>query len=219
MGRGQLDPDVLAAMLIGYVLWYYAAIAIGNMSTVLVGEATTGTLEQMFMSPSPSWVLFIGRALSNLAVSTVYVGIVAIVLVVILGIRIPLNWQVLPVFALTIAGLFGVGFAVGAVTIIFKNVSALLTTAQVLLLFFNGTVLPINEFPAWLESFARAVPTSQGIVILRNITLDGESLITAWTSGALPYLVLHSSLLLSAGWLAFRVGERIAKRQGTLGQY
>ena len=219
MGRGQLDPEPLAAMLIGYLLWYYAAIALTSMSGNLGSEATTGTLEQIYMSPSPSWVLFIGRALSTLMVSTIYVGIVAVVLIPVLDIHIPLDWEILPVFAITMTGLFGMGFAVGGATIVFKNVTAVLGTMQVILLLFNGTVLPIEYFPGWLETVSRAVPTTQGVIILRNITLEGQSLSAAWSSGDLPYLVLHSLAFLSVGWLIFLVGERVAKRQGTLGQY
>ena len=40
MGRGQLDPEPLAAMLIGYLLWYYAAIALTIDPAIAVAVAT-----------------------------------------------------------------------------------------------------------------------------------------------------------------------------------
>lgn len=55
--------------------------------------------------------------------------------------------------------------------------------------------------------------------MLRRVVLDGESLATAWTDGGLAPLALHSLLLLAGGALVFAWCERVARRQGTLGQY
>ena len=53
MGRGRVDAGVLPSMLVGFVIWYYAFMAIVNMSSSLAIEAQTGTLEQTYMSPAP----------------------------------------------------------------------------------------------------------------------------------------------------------------------
>ena len=53
MGSGELESARLPSMLLGFLTWYYAAIAIGNMSFGLSEETTTGTLEQMYLSPNP----------------------------------------------------------------------------------------------------------------------------------------------------------------------
>ena len=53
MGRGRMDAAALPSMLVGFVVWYYAFMAILSMSTSLATEAQTGTLEQAYISPAP----------------------------------------------------------------------------------------------------------------------------------------------------------------------
>ncbi|MBN2306160.1 MAG: ABC transporter permease, partial [Anaerolineae bacterium] len=63
------------------------------------------------------------------------------------------------------------------------------------------------------------LPTTQGIIVLRRVLLDGESLADVWTDGALILLAVHSVVLFVVGLLVYATCERIAKRQGSLGQY
>jgi hypothetical protein len=61
MGDGELDPVQLAPALVGYVIWFYALIAISNMSWGLREETQTGTLEQLYLSPYPVWLPLLGQ--------------------------------------------------------------------------------------------------------------------------------------------------------------
>ena len=88
-----------------------------------------------------------------------------------------------------------------------------------LLLFLNGALLPVDQLHLWLEGFARTLPTTQGIIVLRNVVLDDQTLGAAWSDGSLPSLILHSALFLFTGWLVFKLAEGVAKRRGSLGQY
>lgn len=218
-GRGRLDPELLAPTLLGYLVWFYAASGITTMSRNLMEEAQTGTLEQMYMTPAPTTIIVLARSLSSLATSTVIVAVIGTSLALALDIRIPLRWEALPVFGLTMAGLFGLGFAVAGATLVFKQVDQLGNLVDSLLLYLSGALLPIHFLPAGLAAFSRTLPTTQGIIVLRRVVLDGQSLVSTWLDGGLPLLVLHSSLYLAVGWLVFKWCERIARRNGSLGQY
>ncbi|MYB49936.1 MAG: photosystem II protein Y, partial [Dehalococcoidia bacterium] len=87
------------------------------------------------------------------------------------------------------------------------------------LLFLNGSLLPVHHFPAWLETIAVFLPTTQGIIVLRKVVVDDMSLIAVWEDGSMVFLAVQSVLFLAAGWALFNVGERVAKQRGTLGQY
>ena len=87
------------------------------------------------------------------------------------------------------------------------------------LLFLNGALLPVHHFPGWLETIAVFLPTTQGIIVLRKVVVDGASLIAVWEDGSMVFLAVQSVLYLAVGWALFIVGERVAKRRGTLGQY
>jgi ABC-2 type transport system permease protein len=86
-------------------------------------------------------------------------------------------------------------------------------------MFLNGALLPVDKFPAWLALVARLLPGTQGIIVLRRVVLDDETLATVWRSGSLGWLALHSAVFFLFGWLVFRVCERHARQRGMLGQY
>jgi hypothetical protein len=63
------------------------------------------------------------------------------------------------------------------------------------------------------------LPTTQGIILLRSVILDGKPLGATWADGSLELLVLHSLFVFVLGWMVYRLCERVAKRKGSLGQY
>ena len=80
-------------------------------------------------------------------------------------------------------------------------------------------MLPVEHLPDWLESVSKWLPTTQGIIVMREIVLEGQSLGAVVTDGGLAILTAQSAIYLVAGWVIFKYSERIAKRRGTLGQY
>ena len=218
-GRGRLEPDTLAPTLLGYIIWFYAAIALGGMSRSLVEEAQTGTLEQMFMSPAPTPIIILARAASSFVVATLMLLLVVTSLVFTLNIHIPLRWEALPVFFLTLASLTGMGFMMAGAALVFKQVDQLTNLVENLLLFLGGTILPIHLLPEALGRFASILPTTHGIILLRQVTLEGMSLGQTWHDGVLAWLLINAAVYLTLGWAVFRLCERIAKARGSLGQY
>lgn len=219
LGGGQFNPQQLTALFIGYVVWLYARIVIMSTSGDLVGEAQAGTLEQMYMTPAPTEMLVLGRVLATLITTTLMVLTTAIALILILRINVPLRWEEVPVLLLTLAGLFGFSLMLGGATLVFKQTEALADLIQNALLFLTGSLLPVSRFPDWLATIARTLPITQGIDVLRNILLNGQSLSSAWANGSLVWLVIHSSLYLIVGWIIFKWCESIARKQGSLSHY
>jgi ABC-2 type transport system permease protein len=219
MGNGKLDAASLPSSLLGFVIWFYAAIAIGNMAWGLREEMQSGTLEQMYMSPAPASLITLGRTLATLVTSTVVVTLVAAPLMLLLKIHLPFSWNGLPIFALTMAGLYGFGFLVGGAVLIFKQVETLANMVSNMLLFLNGAFLPVDHLPRWLEVIARTLPSTQGIIVLRRVMLEGQTLAMVWHDGSLPWLILHSTLYFFGGLAVFALCERIARQRGSLGQY
>ena len=219
LGGGHLDPHQLASALVGYVVWFYARIIIMSASADLLGEAQAGTLEQTYMSPVSASLLLLGRMLALLISTTALVLLISGLLILLLGISLPLRWEGLPVFFLTLIGLFGFTLALSGAGLIFKQTDTLANLIQNMLLFLTGSLLPIERFPHWLAAISATLPITQGIIVLRQILFADESLSSAWQNGSLFWLVVHSALYLIAGLLVFQWCERIAKQMGTLGQY
>jgi ABC-2 type transport system permease protein len=219
MTGGQPSSAQLAPALLGYLIWFYAIAAISDMSWGLREETQTGTLEQMYMSPLPTGVLMLGRSAASLLVSTLMVTVVGSLLALILGVHLPITWAALPVFALTMIGLYGFAFVLAGATLVFKQVEALANMIQNLLLFLNGALLPVDRLPGWLEAIARTLPTTQGIIVLRQVVLDGRTLAQVWQEGSLVWLVVHTAFYFGVGWFFFKWCEKKAREQGVLGQY
>ena len=218
-GGGEIDSEMLPGSLLGFLVWYYAAFAISGMSGSLTDEASTGTLEQLYMSPVPTWLVFVGKVIATFLSGTALVAIVGVILWMILPVTLPLELAALLPFALTMVGLFGFGYAIGGLTLVYKQISSVRGLLTNVLLFLNGALLPVNHFPAWLETIAVFLPTTQGIIVLRKVVIDDMSLIAVWEDGSMLFLAVQSVLFLAAGWALFNVGERVAKQRGTLGQY
>jgi ABC-2 type transport system permease protein len=219
MGRGRPDPRENAGMLLGFVAWFYAAAAISDMSYSIRSETQAGTLEQMSMSPAPFALLLLGRVLANFLVTTAQLLIMGLVLVFALRIPLPLRWEGLPVLAITLVGVFGFGYMIAGATLVFKNVESLANLVQNVLLFLNGTLLPVALMPRGFQFLAQTMPSTQGIILLRNTMLGGQTLGSAWADGSLVWLVVHSCLYFAAGWFLFGRCLHVARRQGSLGQY
>src|SRR6266567_3135924 len=219
LGGGQFDTAQLPSLFLGYLVWFYARIVILTTSEDLMSEAQSGTLEQMYMSPVPSELLVLGRMLATLVSTTIMVLLTSISLVLLMHINIPLRWEGLPVLLVTLVGLFGFSLMLGGAALVFKQIEALADLLQNALLFLTGSLLPVNHFPYWLEAFAKTLPITQGIIVIRNVMLGGQSLTSAWANGSLIWLAIHSTLYLCCGWLIFKWCERFAKKQGSLSHY
>jgi ABC-2 type transport system permease protein len=219
MGGGKLKPEMITSALVGYLTWSYAAQTMSDVSYGLRGEMQAGTLEQMSMSPVPIGLILIGRVLATLMIGTVQALILGIALVLLTGAGLPLRWVGLPVLIATLVGVLGFGFIIAGAVLILKHVESMINLLINILVFLNGTMLPVEAMPAWLAAIARALPSTQGIIVLRRILLDGRSLASTWQDRSLVWLLVNSVIYFAVGWIVFTTCERVAKRQGSLGQY
>lgn len=219
IGNGTIAPAQLATSAIGFMTWFYTISTVNSIGVELAGEAQTGTLEQMYMAIVPAELLLVGRLLTTLISSTLLMLLFDLGLLLFLRTQIPMSGPGLLVFLITLAGLFGFGLIIGGATLVFKHVYDLANLIINMFIFLNGTLLPVERLPGWLAGVARTLPSTQGIILLREVTMQGRSLAEIWADGRLLGLVLNSAAYLLCGWCVFKLCERHAQRQGTLGQY
>lgn len=219
LGNGQFNSSQLPTMLLGYTVWFYARIVIMDTSGDLMAEAQAGTLEQLYMSTVSTSLLLLGRMFAMLISTTVVLILPVSFLLILLHVYIPLRVEELPVLLLTLAGLFGFSLILCGATLVFKQIHALADLIQNVLLFMAGTLVPLSSFPDWLAKIARTLPLTQGIAVLREVTFGGETLADTWANGSLFWLTIHSLVYMIVGWIIFKLSERFAMQQGSLGQY
>ena len=223
LGNGRIDSDAMHSPLLGYMVWFFGMKAVDHMAYLIQDEAATGTLEQMYMTPAPLLVILIGRSIGMLVVAAVQAALVAVVIALLVRLPVTLDVRAIvlgaPVFALTMVGLFGFGFVVAGLSLVVKRTGTVMNMLVTALLYFSGVLLPLERLPEEMAAVARTLPSTQGIAVLRDMVFGGLSLGEAWANGSLPWLVVHSALYFTLGWLFYAWCESIAKRQGSLGQY
>jgi len=219
LGGGALAPHELAPALLGYLTWVFVSAAVSDLSYGLQGEITAGTLEQMVMGPAPLGLLLLGRVLANMIISAIQVVLMAVAMTALLGIHIPFRWQGLPVLAITLVGVFGFGFIVAGATLVLKQIQSVVNLLNNALAFLNGSFLPVAAMPAWMAVISRVLPSTQGVIVLRRVMLEGYSLGAVWQDTSLVWLAVHSIVYFAVGWLVFLHCERLAKQRGSLGRY
>ena len=219
MGDGDtLRLESRESYFLAFLVWYFCLAAINTMTWSVREETVTGTLEQMAMGTYPLSMLILGRSLARFVVTCIQVAFIGGALALIMNISVRLPIETVPVFVLTICGVYGFAYMLGGVTIVFKRV---VSVAELLptLVIINGTFVSVDKFPAWLEGVARILPTTQGIIVLRKIAFENYTLVDTWSDGSLVFLTVHSLVAFVLGMLIFQSCEQIAKHRGTLGQY
>jgi ABC-2 type transport system permease protein len=219
MQGGAMEPAYMVTTLLGYLTWMYAALAVGDLSGGLSSEVHAGTLEQMAMSPVPLGIVLLGRVLANLLVTTLQVILMGMVMSLLFGLHIPLRWEVVPVLGVTWVGILGFGYVVAGAVLILKQVGSFANLLNNAFAFMNGSFLPVESMPGWLAGVSKALPSTLGVIVLRQVTLDGRELQDVWREGTLQALLIHSALYLTAGGLLFALCEKRARDRGSLGQY
>src|SRR5690606_24800074 len=111
----------------------------------------------------------------------------------------------------TLLAAVGLAYVVAGLTIVFKQVNALLQLSQFVLMAF--AYVPVSQVPA-LE----LAPTAKGIDMVRRVLAEGAPLssfgaadwASVWATGALYFAL---------GLVVFKLFERRAMRLGLLGHY
>lgn len=212
-GLGSVsEGGTLSSLVLGFNVWVLLAFAYSAVAGSLVGEAQTGTLEQVAMSPRGLlgavlirfWVAFLFLILQITVLLTLAMATTGLWL----------NFDVLSVVPLLLGSataILGIGLAMGGVALVFKrmqNVSSLVQFALIGLV-----VAPVERFP-----LVKFVPISLGYQLLNKVMVDDLS-ITAIPIGDLALLFASAGVFLFMGVAVFKRLEASAKDRGLLGQY
>src|SRR5215471_661496 len=85
LGRGAFHREQVMPLLLGFVGYIFFHMQTNRLFWGLLGEMQSGTLEQMYLSPLPSWLLTIGLEVA----SVVEAALSAIVLSLFIDLVVP----------------------------------------------------------------------------------------------------------------------------------
>lgn len=215
----SLDSARASWLMIGFVAFAYTYLHVQKVFWRLLTEIQTGTLEQTYLSPLPSWVHVVaGRVASAVAETAVVVAIVygATSLVV----RMDLEWRLaaLAPVALLVVGAAGLALIIAGVALVWKRVMMLNDLMLLFLMFFSGALFPLAEMPGWAQTIGEPIFMTHSVEALRITMLDGANL--PWSGiGGWAWTLATAFGWFLAGLAVFKACERIALRQGSLSHF
>lgn len=215
----SFDPQPTAWLFVGFAAFTFHYLQTQKLFWRLLGEIQTGTLEQVYLSPLPSWVVAaVGRVTATVVETAVVVA--ALYAGVRLVVDVPVHGTVgalVPLAALVVASV-GYSLAIGGLTLRYKRLEVANDGLHMAVLFFGGVLVPLSQLPAWMAAVGRFLPITHPVEALRTTLIAGEGLSLAG-DGGLTWLTTTAVGWLAAGALAFHLGDTLARRNGTLTRY
>jgi len=181
---------------------------------------TAGTLEQVYLSPLPSWLIAAaGRVVAALAETAVVAAAVYSGVRLLVPLRIGWRPAALLPLLLVVLAVVGYSLLIGGLTLVWKRIEMLVEAQGIAVWVLSATALPLLAVPGWMATAGRLVPITPGLASLYEVMFAGRPASTLWGTGGLVRMLATTAGWLLAGILAFALGERAAKRRRSLGRY
>jgi ABC-2 type transport system permease protein len=205
-------------VIAGLVLMELAYVGMTSFVRQLRRDQTTGTLEALLTTPAPQAFVIIGSAAYDF-VKAAALGVLMLVLaVLVFGLDLSLDAGSLGILAIVLpsalAFFAGLGVAVAAAAIVFKQVDVLVGFAATAIALFGGVYFPIQVLPGVLEALAHACPLTWALDGLRAALLGGHV-----PTAELVLLPVAGAVAIPLSFLLFRAALDYARRAGSLAQY
>ena len=211
-GSDVATGDSLSTVAVGFVVFVLCQQAYQTIGNQLLLESTEGTLEQLAMSPVGLRRVLLVDFLAQSLVLVVSLGVVVFPIMLTTGRWLHLDpLSIIPLIAVTLTGVVGLGFAIGGIVIVAKRAQA---AAQMIgFAFLLLLAAPVFEQPAF-----KLLPIAHGNALLGRVMVDGRSILDLG-AGELLTLVAVNAAWLTLGLVVFGAAERKARDRALLGQY
>ena len=120
---------------------------------------------------------------------------------------------------LTLAGVWGVGYAVAGLALTQKAVSSVTNLLANLAFLISGALVPLPALGLLSTILNVVFPMTWGIEILRDVVLNGTTLIELMQNGMLLGLGVQTAVFLLVGLFTFNHSLQQVRRRGELGSY
>jgi ABC-2 type transport system permease protein len=212
VGDPSMVEENVQYVIVSYIFWFLAMMAMQGIGWEIMTEAQRGTLEQLYMSPMGVSRIFAARMIGYIALYMVLIIFLLFISMATAGTWLNLDVvSIFPILILTLISMIGVGFMIAGMSIIFKQINAFLQIAQ--FIFMALTFVPISVAP-----YLAYAPFVKGVDLVRQIMMNGLTL-----SGIplMDYVILigNAIVYLLLGLFLFSRCEKYAMSKGLLGHY
>ncbi len=195
--RNSQDDLGKMMFLISLMYWYFGVHAVDLIGILMEEEIEQGTLEQLLMTRTSLAVSLFFRIVAQILFD-LFKGIFVFGLCI-WAFRIDfsmvfrLNFlAAVAVFFVGLLAMYGLGYMIAGLSLVFKQASAIASVSGTLILFFAGTTIAVERFPAVVQAVIRLFPFYWSNRIIESILRMDDGI---WGSA----LVLLLELVL---WIA-----------------
>ena len=196
-------------MLVGYILWVSAMLALGNTGTEILSESQRGTLEQLYLSPLGAHKIFFFRALVNILFNFIIITIMLYLSMAATGRW--MNVNLLYLYAMVLIStlsLVGVSFMMGGLGLIHKKISSI----NGILSFGLIGLMLLPTYPLTPYAF---LPFIAGAAAVRTSIVQGTVFPMWWYL----FITANSLFYMALGLVIFKRMETKARRLNKMNQY
>ena len=216
----RFDSAAVSSLIVGYGAYGFWYLQSAKTFWRLLGEIQSGTLEQVYLSPLPGWlVAAAGRVLATVLETAFVIAVLVAIVLTVAPFHLFWRTEALVPALFVLIGSVGYSLMEGGITLIWKRVELFHELALGLMAFLSGALLPLDRLPAWMADVGRFAPIAQGVVGLRALLVKGSGSLPSNGDGSLLWLFGIGAAWLLLGIVVFTLGETSARRTGSLGRY
>ncbi len=209
-------PNYVAYMLLGSSVYTLVTNAFWHLAWWVRWEQQTGTLEALYLTPTPSLWIAAGTALYSFLRSLITATLAYILGSLLFGTS-PLQGQVGLAYLFVVVGLiplYGMALLFGALVLRVKQANALISLMQWGVSFLMGVYFPVHFLPPLLRALALAFPPTWMTNGARAAILGVGYFLGTWYRD----LAVLWAFMLAAPWLGWevfrRTEDRLRRHQG-----
>lgn len=215
LGRFALGEEAARYYGIGILMNQMTFILISGITQAFTYDRELGTIAFMYISPANRLVNFLSRAVYHYpnALLVFATGLTALWLLIGLDFG-SMNWGSFIIAVLvTAASIAAFSEFLSTFTIVFRDWLNAMALAVGILFAFTGVIIPIDIYPQAVQEFARLLPVTNGLEVIRS-SFTGVPL--ADMSWGIIREALTGVAYFIIGYIGFVVFEQVVKRTGTL---
>jgi ABC-2 type transport system permease protein len=216
----QAPEDYVGFVVVGGAMTAFWMNVLWSMSTQLYWEKEQGNLSLYIISPASLMAILLGMALGGLVSTTLR----ALVIILLGSLLFNVHYviaslpELLAVFVLCMAALYGLGMMTASVFLMFSREAwHWANLAQEPVYLASGFYFPIKNFPLLVSSLASLIPLTLGLDAMRQLVFaSGPTLGFLSVPVEILVMIVLCVVFLAGAKLLLAHMERLAIREGRL---
>jgi ABC-2 type transport system permease protein len=216
----QAPEEYIGFVVIGGAMTAFWMNILWSMSSQLYWEKETGNLALYIMAPTRLMAILLGMAFGGLAATALRAFAIVVVGSLVFNVEYALGsfWQLLLVFFLAMAALYGMGMMTSSLFLLLSREAwHIANLAQEPIYLVSGFYFPIKSFNFWVAAAASLIPLTLGLDAMRQLVFpSGAALGFLDTRVEIVILAGLSIVFIAAARILLAKMERLAIREGRL---